>query len=349
MGADPVKFPKGMPYPIDYIHSLGLHWGHYTNAGVDACGGAVNSSEDWLQQDVSLFAEWQIDMIKVDNCDVVGNTTQIIFNWRDALNATGRPILFSNCRNGCMNDADHGRTNWEPYCVNLSNTWRISTDINAGWGSILHNMDCAKSFGVWAQPGAWNDLDLMEIDIGQFSYSNYHPSNATVRALRLQMNEAHFAIWSILSAPMIVGMDLRVIDDDIVKLITNKDAVAVNQNYLNHGGDVITEFNITDVYRKMYEEQSMKNDNQTELFYKPMPKEIGDAAVLMLNRNKTASYETSVPFNQLPLTDNHDDALQCTVHRIFGDEDDVVATQYNSTLYPMTGAFLLLSDCKSVS
>ena len=99
---DPVKFPDGIEYPINYIHSLGLKYGHYTNAGENACGGAVNASEDWLNQDVSLFASWKIDMIKVDNCDVVGNVTQIIFEWRDALNATGRPIVFSNCRNGCV-------------------------------------------------------------------------------------------------------------------------------------------------------------------------------------------------------------------------------------------------------
>ena len=59
---DPVKFPEGIQVPIDYLHSLGIKYGHYTNAGVNACGGAVNSSENWLQQDVSLFDEWKIGM-----------------------------------------------------------------------------------------------------------------------------------------------------------------------------------------------------------------------------------------------------------------------------------------------
>ena len=148
-----------------------------------------------------------------------------------------------------MNDAKHRRTNWEPYCVDLSNTWRISTDINPVWKSILHNLDCAKSYGRWSQPGAWTDLDLMEIDIGSFEYSTFHPTgsgSAEQRAHRLLMNEAHFAIWSILSAPLIVGMDLRNVSTEIVDLVTNELAVAVNQNYLDHGGDVITEFDITD-------------------------------------------------------------------------------------------------------
>ena len=221
--------------------------------------------------------------------------------------------------------------------------------INPGWGSMLHNLDCVKSFGKWAQPGAWNDLDLMEIDIGEFAYSNYNPSNATLKELRLKKNQAHFALWSILSVPLIVGMDLRVVDDDIISLITNKYAVGVNQNYLNHGGDVITEFNISEPFRKMYEQQLNKNNNQTELFYKPLPKDFGDAAILLLNRNETLSYSMAVPFNQLPLTDNHDDLMQCKVHQIYGDEEDYVDTQYNVTLHPMTGSYLLLSNCKTIA
>eukprot|EP01084_Bolivina_argentea_P109948 196402_1 len=79
---DPTKFPDGIEKPIDYIHSLGLKYGHYTNAGINQCGGAHNSSEYFMKQDIALFASWKIDMLKVDNCDVVGNDTEIIFSWR---------------------------------------------------------------------------------------------------------------------------------------------------------------------------------------------------------------------------------------------------------------------------
>ena len=95
MMPDPVKFPDGIEVPISYIHSKGLKYGHYTNAGVNACGGAINSSENWLPQDVSLFASWEIDMIKVDNCDIKGNTTEIIFNWRDALSSAHIQLISS--------------------------------------------------------------------------------------------------------------------------------------------------------------------------------------------------------------------------------------------------------------
>merc|ERR1712154_520410 len=98
----------------------------------------------------------------------------------------------------------------------------------------------------------------------------------------------------------------------------------------------------------MGQKETMRNNNQTELFYKPMPKNIGDAAFLCLNRNETLNFKMSVPFNQLPLTNNHNDPLQCTIYDIWR-RTTAIGTQYNATLYPMTSKFILLSDCKSIT
>ena len=234
--------------------------------------------------------------------------------------------------------------------MDLSNTWRISTDINPVWKSILHNLDCAKSYGKWSQPGAWTDLDLMEIDIGSFSYSTYHPTGTDSnekRAHRLEMNRAHFAMWSILSAPLIVGMDLRIVDPDIVTLVTNEMAVGVNQKYLDHGGDVITEFDITDSFRAQYAKEMVGNNNQTEMFYKPLPAEFGTAAVLLLNRDERQNYSMSVELNQFPFQKNHNDPLQCTVVDIWR-KTSTKATKVTANLLAMTGKFLLLNDCEQI-
>eukprot|EP01083_Nonionella_stella_P265921 900201_1 len=121
-------------------------------------------SENYMSQDLSLFISWKIDMIKVDACAVKGNDTQIIFQWRDDLNATGRSILFSNCRNQCL------QNNWKPWCISLSNMWRISGDIQPHWTYMLSNLDATKTYGKYAGPGAWNDPDFLEVDIGDFEY-----------------------------------------------------------------------------------------------------------------------------------------------------------------------------------
>ena len=149
---DPIKYPNGIEYVINYIHSHGLKYGHYTDAGTNACDGDAQMSENYMAQDIELFTSWGMDMIKVDACAVKGNDTEIIFKWRDQLNATGRPILFSDCRNQCLTN------NWKPWCIDLANMWRISGDIGPHWSNMLHNLDATKSFGKYAQPGAWNGI-----------------------------------------------------------------------------------------------------------------------------------------------------------------------------------------------
>ena len=206
-------------------------------------------------------------------------------------------------------------------------------------------MDQSKGLGKWAKPGAWNDLDFLEIDIGNFDYTNSQKKSNKI----LLMNKAHFSLWSILSAPLIVGMDLRNISNEIFNIITNKNAIDINQNYLNNAGDIIIEFDgITNEFREEYINKMMENNNQTQLFYKPLPINIGDGAFLFLNRNTTLNYSMSLEFNQLPLTNNHNDSLQCNALDIWSNKT-FIATNFSATLLPMSVKFIKLSNCSSVS
>ena len=72
------------------------------------------------------------------------------------------------------------------------------------------------------------------------------------------MNQAHFSLWCIISAPLITGMSLKNISQDILDVIVNVDAIAVNQNYLNNAGDVITEFDgISNKFIQQYEQHPL--------------------------------------------------------------------------------------------
>eukprot|EP01084_Bolivina_argentea_P317454 550398_1 len=335
---DPIKFPNGIDKTIKYIQSLGLKWGHYWNSGVNACGGAIDGgSENFMTQDISLFYSWNIDMIKVDDCGVEGNDTEIIFKWRDMLNATNRKVLFSDCHNQCENDPTKSNYSpWQPWCIDLANMWRVSRDIKANWERVLQNHDCTNGLGKWAQPGAWNDPDFLEVDIGDFS------DDGTTKSLL--MNQAHFSLWSIVSAPLILGNDLKNMSKKILDIITNKYAIDINQNYLNNAGDVITEFNISQQFRKQYEKQVKSNNNMTTLYYKPLPTNIGDAAILFLNRDNITSYKVFVDFNQLPLSNNNSEPLQCTVLNIWTN-DSTQMTSFNATLPPQSVQYLKLDHC----
>ena len=66
---------------------------------------------------------------------------------RDALNATGRPILFSLC----------GWHDWySPVGAALGNSWRISGDVNK-WPSVYASAMINAELSANAGPGAWND------------------------------------------------------------------------------------------------------------------------------------------------------------------------------------------------
>ena len=184
--------------------------------------------------------------------------------------------------------------------------------------------------------------DLMVIDLESLRIRN---DNDTVR---IKQNEAHFGLWSIMSSPMIIGLNVTSISKVVYNIITNKYAIDINQNYLNNGGDEIIYFNISDSFRKEYIKMKEDNNNQTQLFYKPMPKNIGDAAILYLNKNLTLNYTVSLQFNQLPLSMvNNNNELQCDCIDIW-DNTTYKATGINDlVLSPSSCKFILLQNCVS--
>lgn len=150
---DPAKYPKGQPSLIDYIHSKGFKYGHYTDAGTAACDHEGGMSEGYERQDASLFASWKIDMIKIDACATHASNSSIISRWKSELRATERPILFSNCHNGCGNDPFMSKTHpnsigWAKWCANDTNMWRTSRDIEPKWNNIMFNLHTLVGLGV---------------------------------------------------------------------------------------------------------------------------------------------------------------------------------------------------------
>jgi alpha-galactosidase len=68
---DPKKFPNGMAAVADHLHSLGLGFGMYSDAGKYTCGGYAGSlSHETV--DAKTFAEWGVDYLKYDNCYNMG-------------------------------------------------------------------------------------------------------------------------------------------------------------------------------------------------------------------------------------------------------------------------------------
>jgi alpha-galactosidase len=324
------KFPRGLSALIDHVHSLGLKWGHYTDAGKHACNGDKPMSEGYEFQDAALFAEWGADMLKVDACGDVEDHTVIVPRWRKAIEATNRPILLSNCHNGCQTDA-RNRPNktrpdytpdWLPddICRMNANMWRSSADIHFEWSSFLYNFDSLKGRGHYGKPGAWNDPDFLELGLGEFAYDPADP-------VTLDKNRAHFAAWAITSAPLILGFDMPA-PKALMDIVTNRLAISVNQQYAGDAGDFL---------------RPSPHDPSLEFWAKPLP--AGGAAALFINRNDTRAAKP-MSYQLIELDGLPAGAHRCTATDVWsGATRRVGPTVESAALGPFAAQFLVFTAC----
>ena len=108
---DPERFPSGMKALADYVHSLGLKIGIYSDAGWKTCAGRPGS-RGYEYQDAWTYAQWGIDYLKYDWCHTGElNPKEAYLTMREALFAAGRPIVFSICEWG-----NNDPWEWDPGC-----------------------------------------------------------------------------------------------------------------------------------------------------------------------------------------------------------------------------------------
>ncbi len=133
-------------------------------------------------------------------------------------NCEEKKILFSICEWGL-------RQPWK-WGGKAGNIWRTTPDIQANWASIVGIYEVNVKLSQYAQPGAFNDPDMLEVGNGNLTYDE---------------NKAHFTLWAMMSAPLILGNDIRMFlkddgtvdkDNKILGILTNKEVIAVNQDKL---------------------------------------------------------------------------------------------------------------------
>ncbi len=216
--ADPTRFPHGMKALADYVHSKGLLFGIYTDAGTKTCQGRPGTlgHED---QDARTFAAWGADYVKEDWCNASGLDAPTQYaKFRDALARTGRPIVLSICEWGY-------NFPWE-WAAPLGNLWRTTEDIEDKWGSMLDNLDMSAQHATVAGPGHWNDPDMLEVGNGGMTDDEYR---------------AHFSLWAIMAAPLIAGNDVRTMSAATKEILTNPEVLAVDQDSLGAQGIMVWE------------------------------------------------------------------------------------------------------------
>jgi alpha-galactosidase len=215
------KFPN-MKALADYVHSKGLKIGIYSSPGPKTCAG-YEGSYGHEEQDAKSYAAWGIDYLKYDWCSAgriykEEDMHPVYQKMGDALRKTGRPIVYSLCQYG---RADVWK--WGPEVS--GNLWRTTGDIRDAWDSMTKIGFDQGKLAEYAAPGHWNDPDMLEIGNGGMSNDEY---------------KVHMSLWSLLSAPLLAGNDLRTATPEILAILTNAEVIRIDQDAAGHQGKQVS-------------------------------------------------------------------------------------------------------------
>lgn len=252
--ADPERFPSGIKALADYVHAKGLKFGLYSDAGTKTCAGRPGS-KDHEAQDARTYAAWGVDYLKYDWCYTEGQDQRDAYQKMSrALRASGRPIVFSMCEWGSSQP-------WL-WAQGVGQLWRATGDIqdcwdcSKSWGGmgVSHIIDLMAELHPYNGPGHWNDPDMLEVGNG---------------GLTLAENRAHFSFWCLFSAPLMAGNDLKAMTPEILEILTNPEAIAIDQDPLGMQG------------------RRVRDGGALETWLKPLAD--GSKAVILFNRGSETS------------------------------------------------------------
>lgn len=214
---EPSKFPLGMKAVADYVHGKGLKFGMYSCAGQRTCADYPGSFDHEFL-DAKTFAEWGVDYLKYDYCyRPAGISGELLYRRMGmALRASGRDILFSGCNWGC------------------DNVWQWIRSVGAhmyrSTGDICDTPESYRKIALsqldklgTSAPQCFNDIDMLTV--GMFGKGLVGASGCNEADYRSQ-----FALWCMYSAPLMLGCDIRSVDEKTLTLVKNKDLLRIDQD-----------------------------------------------------------------------------------------------------------------------
>jgi hypothetical protein len=262
----PHRFPHGIKYLADEIHSLGLKFGMYSVPGSLTCAqqyddyhgidlGSLNREEI----DAIAFGEWGVDFLKYDWCRAHLNDGLIAPETFKKM----ADLLKVHSPNTVYSISEYGLFQSHLWAPEFCNMWRTTDDLMPTWSSLLRTLDLQIELYPYSRPGHWNDPDMLQVGNGSLTHLE---------------NKAHMFLWAILNAPLMAGNDLRTMSDETLEVLTHKGVIAIDQDWGGSQGTLI------------------KSAGYVQLWEKPMS--TGKRAIVVLNRGEdlgTFSLEEQYP------------------------------------------------------
>ncbi|MCL5006155.1 MAG: ricin-type beta-trefoil lectin domain protein [Acidobacteria bacterium] len=255
--ANPQRFPQGMKPVAQAIHALGLKFGIYEDAGYATCDKLAGSGQPkgggpyHFLQDARLFASWGVDYLKLDGCNVYvppGSTREAAYRRayaaeNEALKSVGRPVVFSESAPAYFQGTPewYDVLTWVRYYGQL---WREGSDMAnyhandpdaPRFPSVLWNYAYNLPLARFQKPGNWNDADFI---IGGDS------------GMSLSESRSQLALWSMMSAPLILSSDIAKLSPAAIAILGNKAVIAIDQDPLGRMATLVRRSPDTDVLFK---------------------------------------------------------------------------------------------------
>jgi len=279
------RFPRGMKWLAEYAHSKGFKFGLHIVPGRYDCRGNRIGSYGNEQTHLAQFLDWKLDFLKLDRCTLAKAGDNDPGGWTPARvrkEYTKWSEIFRNCgRDILLSVSNYKFTDWYP---ELSNMGRTTGDINAhyrggaefdkgenkspekpSWGwSVMAIADTNNQHAKHAGNGYWNDAEMLVTGDPNLTHEE---------------QKAHFALWCVMSAPLFLGNDPRLMTPEELALISNRELIAINQDPTEQGSRILSA-NGAEVWMK-----KLRNN---------------EYAILLLNRHR-APGEITVNFEKLGL------------------------------------------------
>jgi alpha-galactosidase len=247
---DPRQWPHGLRWLTTWLHRHHLLAGIYTDAGRSGCHGQGVGSLGHYQQDADAFAAWGFDAVKVDFCGAgqEGFDPQPLYTrFARALahNSSHRRLLLNVCNFWVPGQIDgthpsYANSAYATYrwARRIAQSWRTDTDIgfphDVLWVNVLRNLDHDAAHPGAAGPGHWNDPDYLAPELGMSS----------------SQARAQLSMWAIVAAPLILGSDPRTLSPATIRMLENREVIAVDQDPLGIQGTVVEQQGSGQVWRK---------------------------------------------------------------------------------------------------
>lgn len=265
----PNRFPSaangvGFKPLADFVHGLGLKFGIHLLRGIpreavtrntpirgthsrasdvanraDTCSWCFDmfgvrlehpAAQVWYDSLIGLFADWGVDLLKIDDLGAVTAPPPAagsrypaadIEAYAQAIQRTRRPIVLS------LSPGNHVSTESAEHRIDHCEAWRITGDVWDNWPDVVQSMAALRAWQPWIGPGHWPDGDMLPL--GRLSVDAR--DHGADRHSKLTRDEQLSVInqWCIARSPLMMGGDLPGSDEFTLSLLTNADALAVNQ------------------------------------------------------------------------------------------------------------------------